>query len=115
MDGLSVTDIGVAGLFIIVVLRQIFDFLGKRNGRDLRECDFKTIAHQVEELHKWHDKDDNEGVKIWYVRKSLEDAITKLAMNIETMTEIFRGMQAEVLATRRDLKSLKGRVENNPS
>ena len=50
------------------------------------------MRDEIRDLWKWHNVSDNEGVKIWYVRKSLEEAIEKLASNIEMQTEILRSM-----------------------
>ena len=33
----------------------------------------------IKELHEWHSREDDEGIKVWYVRKSLGDAIDKIA------------------------------------
>lgn len=39
----------------------------------------------VKDLHVWHAKEDDEGVKVWYVRKSLEDAVVRLAELLDRM------------------------------
>ena len=33
----------------------------------------------IKELHVWHDLEDEEGVKVWYVRKSLVTAIEAIS------------------------------------
>ena len=39
-----------------------------------------TIFSKVKELHQWHDKEDEEGVKVWYTRnKSMEEVLEKMA------------------------------------
>jgi len=58
-------------------------------------------------LHHWHDRDDEEGVKVWYVRKSLEEAIVALSKNIAKQTEIFQAMHEELRDVRRDLRVIK--------
>ena len=35
--------------------------------------------NMIKELHEWHAREDDEGIKVWYVRKSLGDAIDKIA------------------------------------
>lgn len=50
------------------------------------------ISKQVDELHAWHDIVDDEGVKIWYVRRSLEEAISKLHTSIDKQTEVLANM-----------------------
>ena len=50
----------------------------------------RRMANQVSDLHDWHNVKDADGVFTWYVRRSLEKAILKLADNIERQTEILR-------------------------
>jgi len=78
--------IGTAVLLIIFILDKAVSLL-KTRGIDLHK-----MGVQLNELHKWHDVADDEGVKIWYVRRSLEDAIAKLATNIELETRVLEKM-----------------------
>lgn len=59
-----------------------------------------TILEKIErltvDLHEWHSIKDSEGVPVWYVRRSLEDAIKDLAVNIARQTEIFQAMVSEI-------------------
>jgi len=73
------------GIDLRLIATQIGD-LHERHGAG------SEIARQIDDLHKWHDVQDNEGVKIWYVRRSLEDAIVKLADNIDAQTKVFLKM-----------------------
>lgn len=41
-----------------------------------------TIHSKIKDLHKWHNKEDEEGVKIWYTRN------TKMEETLERMTDI---------------------------
>ncbi len=41
------------------------------------------IWSQTNDLHEWHAKEDAEGVKVWYVRPSLQEAIVKMADAVE--------------------------------
>jgi hypothetical protein len=100
----ALTQLGVGGIFVVLVLREVFTFVSKkRNGTGV---DMLLVAKQVAELHRWHDREDEEGVKVWYVRKSLEDAVEKLAANIDKQTAIFQEMQQEQRAARVVLEAL---------
>lgn len=96
MDRFSATDAGIIVIGVILILREVFGFIAKRkNGARHRVCDdcvegIKAIAKQTDDLYRWHDVRDNEGVPIWYVRKSLEKAINKLADNVEKQTVAIR-------------------------
>ena len=39
---------------------------------------WRRLCRQVNDLWVWHNKEDDDGVKVWYVRRSLENAIEKL-------------------------------------
>lgn len=79
---MAVEQIAVVLLVIIVAVDKVLNMLRSRG------IDLQVIARQVAELHRWHDVSDSEGVKIWYVRRSLEEAIDKLADNIELETKL---------------------------
>ena len=40
----------------------------------------------LKDLHDWHNKEDADGVKVWYIRQSLADAITAFANSVEAQT-----------------------------
>lgn len=67
---------------------------------------YRRLCRQVQDLWTWHNKEDDEGVKIWYVRKSLEEAITKLAENTAKQTEILQEIHREQVDQRRMLRDL---------
>jgi hypothetical protein len=50
--------------------------------------DLGLLCQQTADLHEWHDMRDSEGVMLWYVRRSLEEAIVKLADNIGEQTRV---------------------------
>jgi hypothetical protein len=88
------TQLGVGGILVVLVLREVFNFLAKRNGEkgDAHPHECVECRKMVEQLFKMHDKTDEDGVYVWYVRKSLEAAISKLGDAIETQTQVFRNL-----------------------
>ena len=40
----------------------------------------------LRELHEWHNKEDTDGVKVWYIRQSLADALSTFATSVEAQT-----------------------------
>lgn len=66
------------------------------------------LARQIDELHEWHDKEDPvDGVKVWYVRRSLEKAIEQLANNLAQQTKVFQ----EFSMRERDVVNVLRRLE----
>jgi len=98
------TQIGVAGIVIFMVLQMVLKFLKEMKDRKERgdvggaepktdTGSFPTITSQnvsdifkglgdikalVHDLHMWHDVRDEDHVFAWYVRKSFSDSIIKL-------------------------------------
>jgi hypothetical protein len=87
-------ELSSGGIFAVLLVWMVLNFLGRK--KDKVCVDPEKLAKQVQDLWVWHNKEDDEGVKIWYVRKSLEDAINKLAENIEQQTNIFRELINEI-------------------
>ena len=54
----------------------------------------------IKELHVWHDLEDEEGVKVWYVRKSLVTAIEAISGVMDRIDR--RDQQREKDDERRD-------------
>jgi len=79
------------------------------------------LSKQSKDMYEWHDKSDADGVKIWYVRQSLENALRDnakateaIARNIELQTRLLEEMisnqrnlskeQAEMMKDIRDIE-----------
>ena len=58
--------------------------------------DITLIKGRIEELHEWHDREDADGVKVWYVRHSLTEAINRLADLHEANMLLLRELLVEV-------------------
>ena len=45
-----------------------------------------SVYFKVKELHEWHAKEDDEGVKIWYTRnKDMEETLEKMVEIVDRM------------------------------
>lgn len=44
---------------------------------------FAPMVRQIDDLYGWHDVTDEDGVRVWYLRRSLEKAINRLADVVE--------------------------------
>lgn len=72
-------DPSTAAVYLLIAVVLIDRILGILKTRGI---DLHLMARQLDDLHAWHSVKDDEGVRIWYVRKSLETAIGKLSENI---------------------------------
>jgi len=111
------TDVGVGGILALLIIREVLNFLKdrKRSNDDNAKDAWNEAIRQIHELHTWHAKTDQDGVPVWYVRRSLEDAIAKLADNIGRQTDIFNAMHNDISLMRRDMDQsmveIKGKLK----
>lgn len=104
---------------IALAARELFSWLGKKNLQttdnkiyqmndslkslndhaDKTEVKIDAILQMSKTMYDWHDKSDEDGVKIWYVRRSLEEALQEnvrainiLAKNSEMQTRLLEDM-----------------------
>lgn len=99
------TQIGVGGLIVILILRELRPILlSKKNGngnssnvsqdtlKEIRQ-DVTHVKEQVSQLHSWHDVDfpGQPGVKAWYATplssciKELSNAVKQLADRLDKL------------------------------
>jgi len=83
----DIQSLGVGGIFLILIMRQVLDFLSKQQKGKRCEGFAKDDREMLRELHDWHDQRGDDGVPVWYVRKSLEACIHELSDTIGKMRE----------------------------
>lgn len=95
----NLTLIFAIGIFAWLIIKEMLKFVVKQNERkklapeseakeETREK-IEKLVRMIDDLHKWHSKTDEDGVPVWYMRRSFEAAINKLADNIEKQTIVF--------------------------
>lgn len=94
-------------LTLYIVVKESFgliNFIVRNKGKEeekkkdfsIPEEEWKTIVKQTNELHEWHNVKDEDGVPVWYVRRSLEKAIEKLSTTIDEQTRVFQTFLARM-------------------
>lgn len=95
MDTSLVTQLGVGGIFAILILKEVFGFVSKKSRSESDE-QVDQIAKEVRDLWEWHNvTDPSTGGKIWYVQRSLEKAMDRLSENIEAQTAVMQRLVEE--------------------
>lgn len=89
MDTELATYVLGSGLVLLTV-GQVVGFLKSRG------IDLVKMSSQVNELHKWHDITDSDGVMKWYVKPSLEEAIRELSLNVAKQTVVLERMDSRL-------------------
>lgn len=119
----SIVDIGIGAAVALLIIKEVLSFardvLNKKNGgnghgvppamaagiKELTRDYWEPVLRMTDEMHKWHNVHDNDGVKMWYVRPSLVVAIRSLSDNIDTQTNVLQEiikLQKEMIS---DLKA----------
>jgi len=141
---MEIENATVLGLVIIVIgaaVKELFGWISKKNiqssetrfenmKKTLDSVESKLskieekiddLAKDAEEMYDWHNKSDQDGVKVWYVRQSLENALRDnakateaIAKNIELQTRLLEEMiqtqrvvskeQSEIMRSLRDIE-----------
>ena len=113
MDG-KLLELGIGLIAAVMVIREVLNFLAKKkygNGYSTNHAhgeimsehvnDVRTVVtnikDKVDDLHDWHSKTDQDGIPLWYVKRSLEEAIKTLGERIgdqiQMQTKIIQHMQ----------------------
>jgi len=74
-----------------------------------RGIDLQKMSRQTDSLYDWHNVRGEDGVPVWYVRKSLEEAMITLADNLLRQTEILNRIYDEQKDMRREMKEYNGK------
>jgi len=95
MDSI-LTQLGVGGILVVLVLREVLPYVRGKNNKGFVDKQCVECFRLIRELHTMHNQKDNDGVYVWYVRRSLEEAIVKLGENIEHQTTVFRELALRI-------------------
>ena len=100
-----ILQLGAGGMVAVVILRVVFDFIAKI--RPVQQSPEMTkMMSQVAGLYRMHDITDEDGVPVWYVRRSLEAAIEGLVTTIDTMSHDNKAMLETLNKTLESLHTL---------
>jgi len=84
MGGDTLTQLGLGGLLAFMIIREVLTFLKFRKNDPNNNSEMRRM---IADLHQWHSQRDSDGVFIWYVRRSLEEAIKELARSVSKMSD----------------------------
>lgn len=89
------TDISATAALIVIsiLLARTLETLlikafGKINGGNGGNGYVADLRNKIDDLWDWHNMHDKDGVKIWYVRPSLGEAIADLSKVMEMQTKV---------------------------
>ena len=98
----NITQIGVGGIFCVLVLRSVFDFLSRKkncvqpgmsalcqlHSEQAREVSnhLANIARQTNEMYRWHAPDSN-GEQIWK-NKHMGKMVAEMKKSVDNNTAV---------------------------
>ncbi len=88
MHDVTPTSVGVVTIAVVMILNVVFKFLEKMKEKQDGDKSRGFNQHdraKLYELHKMHDRVDDDGVYVWHNRVSLEKSVVKLADAIEQL------------------------------
>lgn len=115
MEGELLTQIGVGGILVVLVLREVFGFLkpllekrrtnGNGNGghKANGHMSAETVA-QVHELHRIMSKTDTDGTPLVYFPRSLAAAVQELAHATSEQNTLLERLNDNVSEARREIR-----------
>lgn len=92
MEAKVLADLGLAGVIAVFVIKELLRHI--KNGRS--KVDTVKQYDMVKDLHKWHDKEDSDGVKIWYSNST---------------SRVIEHMETEITALRNEVKALREKLK----
>jgi len=74
----------------------------------LTDADARQMVRYINDLHDWHDRFDDDGVRVWYIRRSFYDSMERHNEELQKLTAIL----TELTREQRDLKVEVRRLAN---
>lgn len=75
-------------------IKTLIEKIDERNNKYREEIEL--LNQRVNELYNWHNVVDDDNVKIWYLRKSFTDAISKISDHSEETNKLFMKMAESI-------------------
>lgn len=99
-------QLGIGGTFAIVLVWVILDMLvtaglvtPAHSQVTVVSPEFKTAAHQIQQMYEWHDARDADGVLRWWVPRSTTVALNKLNDKMDEQTLVLRDIERALRPT----------------
>jgi hypothetical protein len=89
------------------ILKTVVPLLSPKksgNGNGKANVDLAKLAKQVDDLHAWHNCKDDDGVFLWYTRRSMYEVLDKLVAILQEIRQEQHETRAAVdkLAARKE-------------
>ena len=79
-------------------------------GLKSRGIDLMKMSKQVEDVWQWCSREDENGVKLWYRRRSFEESVEKLAGAVEEQSRLLQEAVLLLRGLREDMERLSAEI-----
>ena len=71
------------------------------------EDNFCSARKKIDQLYSWHDREDDDGVKVWYIRTTLEKSLGQLTDTLEKQNRLIMNQIKRISELERDVQEIK--------
>jgi len=109
VDGIEQLTLG--GVVAVLVIREVLDFLRDHRNNKKNDKPDGEMHQQLHDLWAWHDVRDEDGIPVWYMRRSLETALTSLVAEMKTTNSLMRENIKDGHTLRQNIRELVEKVD----
>jgi len=91
----DLTGLGVGGIFALLVLKEVFSFVSKKNGNG-KQQEYAGLIKRIHDLWYWH-APDQDGEQSWK-GKNIERVMIALDKNMQENTRILSEGNAKIVS-----------------
>lgn len=104
MENLGVTELGIAGVLLLLLLDRLPTFVNRIRGTDISSADevkrtieialaplsdlhtlLGDMKGHIKDLHIMHSKTDVDGIPVWYLPTSFKKDVSELSASLERL------------------------------
>ena len=111
-------QLGVAAVLTLLILKEVFNFLKliilKKSDHTFPKefmSKFNKVVDETHEMYRLHNVKDADGRPVWYVKQSLETAITNLSENISAQSIILARIADSLLRAEEKAKEHDAKLD----
>jgi len=99
MDMSLLAQLGPVAFVLLYIGKDVVAWLKDRKAvPDQYDKDVAELKEQVGKLVEMHDVKDEDGVYVWYIRKSLTKVLEAISENLTKQTELLKELKNEIVS-----------------
>ena len=120
LDSLLI-QLGVGGIFAVLVIRMVLDFLNRKNGGNTKGFDKRIVRLEnniddikdvVGKIHDMHNVKDSDGFPVWYVPRSWQQTQKEIMELNLKIVAILKDMMKTAERTEKEVSQVKDSIND---